>query len=91
MDVAGGGSDADAWIGQHLSRRAQLNSLIQEYAVAKDLHCIDLFTATIESARGQLAAQYSNDGLHLNTAGYRLFAQLLYDQVFANVFSKPQE
>ena len=91
MDVAGGGSEADAWIRQHLSRRAQLNSRIQEYAVAKDLHWIDLFTATVESAKGQLAAQYSNDGLHLNTAGYRLFAQLLYDQVFANVFSKLQE
>jgi lysophospholipase L1-like esterase len=91
VDIAGGGLEADAWVRQHLSRRAQLNGLIQEYAVAKGLHWIDLFTATVESANGQLAAHYSNDGLHLNTAGYRLFAQLLYDQVFVKVFSKPQE
>jgi lysophospholipase L1-like esterase len=30
-----------------------------------------------------LAAPYSNDGLHLTTAAYRLLARLLYDRVFA--------
>lgn len=91
VDVAGGGPDAEAWIRQHLSRRTQLNSLIQEYALVKGLPWIDLFTATIESETGQLAAQYSNDGLHLTTEGYRLVAQLLYDQVFAKAFLRVQE
>ena len=91
VDVAGGGSDAEAWITHHLSCRAQLNYRIQEYALAKGLPWIDLFTATIESETGQLAAQYSNDGLHLNTGGYRLLAQLLYDQVFTKVFPRVQE
>ena len=91
VDVAGGGPDAEAWIGQHLSRRVRLNGLIQEYALAKGLPCVDLFTATIESTTGQLAAQYSNDGLHLTTGGYRLLAQLLYDQVFAKAFPRVQE
>jgi acyl-CoA thioesterase-1 len=91
VDIAGGGPDAEAWIKHHLSCRAQLNYRIQEYALAKDLPWIDLFMATVESTTGQLAAQYSNDGLHLNTGGYRLLAQLLYDQVFTNVFPRVQE
>ncbi|MEO6307088.1 MAG: GDSL-type esterase/lipase family protein [Nitrospiraceae bacterium] len=88
VDLAGGGSDSEAWMGQHLSRRAELNGLIQEYAHSKGLPWIDLFMATVEPTTGQLAAQYSNDGLHLTTAGYRLLAQLLYDQVFAKVFPR---
>lgn len=91
VDAAGGGPDTEAWIGQHLSRRIELNGLIQEYALSKGLPWINLFMATVESTTGQLAAQYSNDGLHLTTAGYRLLAQLLYDQVFAEAFPRDQE
>lgn len=87
VDVVGGGSDAEAWIGQHLSRRATLNGLIQEYVLSKGLPWIDLFKATVEPTTGQLAAQYSNDGLHLTTAGYRLLAQLLYEQIFSSLSS----
>jgi acyl-CoA thioesterase-1 len=88
VDLAGGGPDTESWIGQHLSRRAELNGIIQEYALSNGLPWIDLFMATVEQTTGQLAAQYSNDGLHLTTAGYRLLAQLLYDQVFAKVFPR---
>lgn len=91
VDAAGGGPDTEAWIGQRLSRRIELNGLIQEYALSKGLPWINLFMATVESTTGQLAAQYSNDGLHLTTAGYRLLAQLLYDQVFAEAFPRVQE
>ncbi|MEO8338826.1 MAG: GDSL-type esterase/lipase family protein [Nitrospirota bacterium] len=91
VDGTGGGSDVEDWIGQHLSRRAELNSLIREYAFSKGLPWIDLFRATVEPTTGQLAAHYSNDGLHLSTAGYRLLAQLLYDQVFSKVLSRTQE
>ena len=91
VDAAGGGPHAEAWIGQHLSRRIELNDLIQEYALSKGLPWINLFMATVESTTGQLAAKYSNDGLHLTTAGYRLLAQLLYDRVFAKAFPRVQE
>jgi len=91
MSAVGEGPDAEEWIGQHLSRRAELNGLIQEYALGKGLPWIDLFTATVDVATGQLAAQYSNDGLHLTTAGYRLLARLLYDQIFSKAFSMGQE
>ena len=86
VDVTGGGADAAAWIGEHLDRRLALNGLIAQYAQSKGLVWIDLFTATAEDGTSQLAAEYSNDGLHLTTAGYRLLARLLYDQLFANLF-----
>jgi len=86
VEATSGGPDAEAWLGQHLSRRAELNGLIQEYALSKGLPWIDLFTATADATTGQLVAPYSNDGLHLSTAGYRLLAQLLYDHVFVKVF-----
>lgn len=86
VDLAGGGPDAEAFVGQHLGRRAKLNGLIRDYAVSKGLAWIDLFSETSEPDTRQLAAQYSNDGLHLTTAGYRLLARLLYDRVFAKAF-----
>ena len=86
VEEASGSPDAEKWIGQHLERRSELNDLIREYAVSKQLRWIDLFTATAERPTCQLAQEYSNDGLHLTTAGYRLLAQLLYDQVFVNAF-----
>lgn len=82
----GSGPDAQAWIEGHLERRRQLNELIVRYADSKQLVSIDLFSATTEPETGQLAAQYSNDGLHLTTAGYRRLAELLFDQVFGTAF-----
>ena len=83
VDVRGAGPDAEAWLEEHLARRRVLNGLIGGYAASKDLVCVDLFAATADPETGQLAAPYSNDGLHLTTAGYRLLATLLYEQVFA--------
>lgn len=90
VEVTGGGPDAEAWIEEHLAHRVALNGLIREYAISKNVAWIDLFAATAEPSTRQLAAQYSNDGLHLSTAGYRLLAQLLYDQVLARAFSSGQ-
>ncbi|MBX3327552.1 MAG: GDSL-type esterase/lipase family protein [Nitrospira sp.] len=64
-----------AWVAEHLARRSQLNKLIQEYADTKCIACVDLFTATVDARNGQLAESYSNDGIHLTTAGYRMFAE----------------
>lgn len=71
------------WFAEHLDRRRQLNGLILRYAALKQLAAFDLFGATAESETQQLAAEYSNDGLHLTTAGYRLVAERLYEEVFA--------
>lgn len=71
------------WFAAHLDRRNQLNTLILRYAESKRLVVFDLFAATAEPETQQLAARYSNDGLHLTTAGYRLVAERLYQEVFA--------
>jgi lysophospholipase L1-like esterase len=67
--------DGQAWVEEHLARRRHLNELIQAYAKSKHIGCVDLFGATAETPSGQLAAEYSNDGLHLTTAGYRVLAE----------------
>jgi lysophospholipase L1-like esterase len=67
--------EGQAWVAEHLARRSQLNQLIREYADLKRLAYVDLFAATAELESGQLAVNYSNDGIHLTTAGYRLFAE----------------
>lgn len=70
----------------HIPRRLELNRLIADYCAGKRFPCVDLFTATAESGNQRLAEPYSNDGLHLTTAGYELLARLLDEQVFANRF-----
>ncbi len=72
------------WIAEHLTRRRHLNALIAQYADSHQLSRIDLHGATAEPKTQLLADVYSNDGLHLSTAGYRKFAQLVYEQVFAS-------
>ncbi|MEX5214929.1 MAG: GDSL-type esterase/lipase family protein [Nitrospiraceae bacterium] len=84
VEDTGDSPDARDWIAGHLARRHQLNGLIADYASRKGLPLIDLFAATADPATQQLAAVYSNDGLHLTTAGYRLLADLIYEQVFAS-------
>jgi lysophospholipase L1-like esterase len=75
--------EGSRWFAEHLDRRRQLNGLIFRYAELKRLAAFDLFAATTEPETQELAARYSNDGLHLNTAGYRLLAERLYQEIFA--------
>lgn len=81
-----GSPDGMAWVEDHLRRRDQLNGLIRQYGARKGVPCVDLFAATADAQSRQLAPQYSNDGLHLTTMGYRRLAELLFDQVFAAAF-----
>lgn len=71
------------WFATHLESRRRLNDLILRYAESKGLTTFDLFTATTEPETWQLAVEYSNDGLHLTTAGYRLIAERLYQEIFS--------
>jgi lysophospholipase L1-like esterase len=84
VEERGESREAQLWVEEHLARRRQLNALILQYADSHQLPRIDLFGATVEPGTQQLAEVYSNDGLHLSTAGYRKFAQLAYEQVFAS-------
>jgi lysophospholipase L1-like esterase len=66
--------------------RQRLNAMIKEHAAALGIPCVDMFTASAEPETFRLAGRCSNDGLHLSTEGYRLLADLLYDEVFKAVF-----
>jgi acyl-CoA thioesterase I len=70
------------WLNDFLMQRQHLNRLILDYCLKHGMDCIDLFAATAEPDTLLLAGPYSNDGLHLTTAGYRKMADLLYEQVF---------
>ena len=70
-----GSPEGQEWVSTHLACRGRLNQLIRAYAAAKHVAYVDLFAATADPESGQLAQIYSNDGLHLTTAGYRLFAE----------------
>lgn len=78
-----GGANGEQWIRNHIDQRLALNTLITNYCHSKRISCVDLFTATAEPDTLCLAPQYSNDGLHLTTEGYRCAASLLYEEVFA--------
>ena len=69
-------------IRSHIERRLELNKMILGYCSSHKIPCINLFTETAEQPSQLLAAQFSNDGLHLSTRGYEVLAQLLWDQVF---------
>jgi lysophospholipase L1-like esterase len=66
---------------EYIPQRQELNALLLDYCTRHALSFVDLFTATAESETQRLARAYSNDGLHLTVAGYRLFADLLYQKV----------
>ncbi len=62
--------------------RQYLNENIKKYCSSLNIAYVDLFTASAEPGSLRLAAEYSNDGLHLSTEGYKLLADLLYKGVF---------
>jgi acyl-CoA thioesterase-1 len=82
---------ARLWLDDHIARRKTLNRQISEYCQGRGVGCVDLFTATAEPETDRLAAEYSNDGLHLTTAGYERLADLLYEQVFIAAFPRSKE
>lgn len=87
VEDAGCSREGLEWVVGHLDRRRELNAHILEYAATKNLVSVDLFAATAEPESDLLAPEYSNDGLHLNTAGYRRFADLVYKLVLEPALS----
>lgn len=65
--------------------RQHLNDMIKNESARLDIPCVDMFTASSESDTLRLAEQYSNDGLHLTTEGYKLLAGILYDEFFSRL------
>jgi len=59
--------------------RLRLNELIKRHSGALGIACVDLFTATADSA-GRLRGEYSNDGLHLSPLGYETLAEAIFSE-----------
>jgi acyl-CoA thioesterase-1 len=81
-------SEARQWLTEHIARRRTLNRLIAESCASQGFACVDLFTETADAGTLELAAPYSNDGLHLTTEGYERLAMLLYEQIFATAVAE---
>jgi len=63
-----------------ISPRIELNRLLQEHCQRMGIRCVDVFRATLDRATTRLALQYSSDGLHLNSEGYRKMGTVIYEE-----------
>lgn len=59
----------------------QANALLKAASASHQFEYIDLHSAFVDT-QGNLAAQYTNDGLHLLGAGYMHWRHLIYPKVF---------
>jgi len=55
----------------------ELNRLIEDHCLKENILFVDLHETTTD-ASGRLRRELSNDGVHLNTEGYRLVAEMIY-------------
>ena len=65
--------------------RQVLNDMIKKHCISLNITYVDFFKASSEKEIQRLSAVYSNDGLHLSTAGYKLLGDLLYKDVFEKI------
>jgi len=64
--------------------RLRLNELVKKRSADRGVACVDLFSATSDSA-GRLREDYSNDGLHLSTAGYKAVADAIFSGAVSGI------
>jgi hypothetical protein len=67
--------------------RLRLNQLIKNISAALGIACVDLFSATGDSA-GRLRIEYSNDGLHLSPRGYEAMAEAIFSEAVMGIISR---
>jgi len=60
--------------------RLGLNGMIRAEAGKRSIRFVDFFTATADPQTNRLSEDYSGDGLHLNTKGYRKMGKYLFEQ-----------
>jgi len=68
--------------------RIELNKLIQEEAEKRTIPFVDLYRATSDPKTSQLLAEYSSDGLHLNTDGYRTIGKVVFKEWLRKVLEE---
>lgn len=76
-------SDCFGMFNGHTSRWqqvAEINELLKVVATEEEVTYIDLY-AHFATEEGKMNPQYSNDGLHINGEGYKLWRQVIEDQI----------
>ena len=63
-----------------LERLLAINRWLKEYCVTNGLVYLDYYTALVDD-NGMLKKELSDDGLHPNSAGYKLMAPLAADAI----------
>jgi lysophospholipase L1-like esterase len=59
--------------------RQELNARLAEHCTASSIRWVDLYENLAEKPGGNLIPEFSGDGLHLTTAGYRAIADAIWD------------
>jgi lysophospholipase L1-like esterase len=67
--------------------RQEVNTAISQFAKEKNIAFVDLFTVTADKNLW-LAEKYADDGLHLNTEGYKLMAETIYHQALEDIVNR---
>jgi lysophospholipase L1-like esterase len=68
-----------------IALRVVLNQSIKDLSRERNIPVMDWFAETCEVGTQALAPVYSNDGLHLNTMGYRKLAELVWKNVLEDL------
>ena len=61
--------------------RVGLNHSIKQYCHERSIPLADIFSQTCDLKTKRLRSEYSSDGLHLNTLGYRKMAEAIFKDV----------
>ena len=71
-----------------IAQRVTLNQAITDFGENNHFPVVDWFSKTCEPCTQTLATEYSNDGLHLTTQGYRKLAGLIWTKVLEEMLTK---
>ena len=72
-----------------IPQRITLNELIKRHCSEQEILCADTFQATANPQTQRLLEVYSNDGLHLSTAGYKKLAETIVQEAVKKILSIP--
>jgi lysophospholipase L1-like esterase len=65
--------------------RLTLNKLIEREAHERNIGFINLFIETSDPKTNRLLQIYSNDGLHLNTEGYKKISEVIFHNLLKKI------
>ncbi len=80
-----GGSAITAFMQEAIDLRLAINQDIIKLGQVCRFPVVDWFAETGDPKTYELISAYSNDGLHLNTIGYKKLAEMIWEQVLAGL------